>query len=280
MKAYLDRRWQLKRIAVISFACILLVQFVPVYAQTTPTPPRPPTAQEAKWLSEFFDYARQAASTDASTVNSSVLLLGLFNLLFLLVVLIFIWRGGLKPLFDTVNAERKRASNAEKSETQMRTLKDNSERKAEEYRAQTAQSMKDAAGFMKVTAETQERMLTMLNGIESGQQAQTRTDLAIKTINEHTDAALTDTKDKLEAAASHIEAAAQTIGDVVTKDGLDKELKPIHDKLDIIVGEIREVRKKGDTAPLDPANARDTDPALNAAPAPPAEPKPTGGDAP
>jgi DNA repair exonuclease SbcCD ATPase subunit len=235
----------------------LLLFVVPaVQAQGTPTAPRPPTAQEAQWLRDFFDYARQAAGTDASTVNSSVLLLGLFNLLFLLVVLIFIWRGGLKPIFDTVNAERKRASNAEKSETQMRSLKDSSERKAEEYRANTAQSMVRLA-------ETQERTVTILNGLESGQQAQARTDGAVTKIvadvNTHIDDTFRDAKDKLDQAAEHVEKAADTIGDVVTKQHLTSELEPIREELrDIAVT----LRKKGDTNPLPPLPEGFTDPSL------------------
>lgn len=228
-------------------AWLLMVSVSPLQGQGT-TPPAP-TAQEAAWLKEIFDYARTAAASETSTVNSSVVLLGIFNLLFLFVVLVFIWRGGLKPLFDTVTAERKRASVAEKSETQMRTISDKRDREQDEYRRRTA--------------DTLERTAAILSGIESAQQAQARTDNAvtkiITDINTHTDETMTDAKTKLEKAAEQVEQAAQTIGDVVTKDHLSNELKPIREELHDIAVTLRE---KGGTNPLNPAHVPDVDPAL------------------
>lgn len=246
----------------LTLTCGLLMFAVPPLQgqQATPTPPPPtPSSAEIRLLGEIALQLQSMSENNSQTINGAVLLLGVgFILLIACVLVAIVWlaRGGLdgvlKGLWETINAERRRANAAEESETHMRTLKDDSERRADEYRQKTAESL--------------ERTAKILSGLESGQQAQSRTDSAVNAINSHTTTVFADAKDKLEHAAAKVEEAAQTIGDVVTREGLSSELKPIHDKLDLLVGEIREVRKKGDTGPLPPPP---TDPAAP----PPAEQK-------
>jgi archaellum component FlaC len=258
---------------VLTMVCaLLLIGVPPLQAQQgTATAPPPPTASSAeiRLLGEIALQLQSMSENNSQTINGAVLLLGIgFILLIACVLVTIVWlaRGGLdgvlKGLWETINAERRRANAAEESETHLRVLKDDSERRADEYRAKTAEAL--------------ERTAKILAGLETSQDAQTRSDAAVNKIvtdiNAHTDAVVAGAKEQLEQAAEHVEKAAETISDVVTKQHLSNELNPIRTVLDNIAVQLR---KKGDTGPLPLLPEDFADPALNAAPPtePSAEPK-------
>lgn len=257
----------LRGFALGSGIALLLFAADPLQAQTTNIAPTPaPTSPELRVLDEIAQRLETMSASNTTTINGAALMMGgAFFVLMLVVLVVTVWvaRGGLQPLFATLNREQRRADAAEQSETSMRVISDSKEKAAAEVRKQMAASLDHQATTLdKVT----EKLMVM----EGTEQAQKRTDTAagriITEVNAHTDQTISDAKEKLEKAAAQVEQAAKTIDDVVTKDHLSNELKPIREELhDIAVT----LRKKGDTSPLPPLSSiTDADPSAPAAPEP------------
>ncbi len=243
-------------ISGLLLACF--VSITPAAAQpVTPTPRPASSSAELQILNEISQRLQTMSSTSDSTTNAAVLMLGgAFFVLMLaaLVVVVWIARGGLVPIWQTITAERQRANQAEQSETRMQLAVVDQERRADEYRSKTAQAMQ-------ATAQFQERTANILSNVETSEQASKGRETAVETLKTH-----------------------------VTNDGnlTRADMKRLENKLDRALARMRrdddpdiaaarqeiieardEVVKLSDTGELDPAKVPATDPAANSKPSEP-----------
>lgn len=256
----------MRALPLLLLFCILSV--VPAYGQpVTPVPtPRPSAfSTEMQLLDQIASRLETMSATDASSANAGVLILGgSFFVLMLVVLVVTVWiaRGGLTPIWQTITAERQRATQAEQSELRMQTISDERERKADEYRSRTAQAMQ-------ATAESQERMGHILGNIETHEQASTGRKNAVATITQH----VTSDGNQTRADVKRVNEKLDRVLEILSKE--DKRLDPDITEARVQITEVKEsVVKLADTGELNPAKVPAVDPAeavrhADVAPAPP-----------
>lgn len=170
--------------AIPAALAVLLLCVAPVLAQpVTPTPRAPASGLSAEMqvLDHIASLLEAMSATDTSTVNAAVLLLGAaFFVLMVIALVVILWisRGGLTPLWQTITAERQRATAAEQSELRLQTIGDERERREDEYRAKTATAMQ-------TSSEIQERTAHILEGLETTEQAAQGRKTAVETVTQH-----------------------------------------------------------------------------------------------
>lgn len=232
--------------------CVLSV--APAYGQPVTPTPRPSTgfSTEMQLLDQIAARLETMSQTDASAANAGVLILGgSFFVLMLVVLVVTVWiaRGGLTPIWQTITAERQRATQAEQSELRMQTISDERERKADEYRSKTAQAMQ-------ATAESQERMGHILGNIETHEQAKAERKSAVQTITQH----VTSDGNQTRADVKQVNDKLDQVLALLSKD--DKRGDPDITEARGRIIEVKEsVVKLADTGPLDPAAVPAVDPA-------------------
>ncbi len=243
-------------ICILLLACFVGV--LPVAAQPTPPASVPTAALEA--LNRAVDSLEHISESNTTTVNAAVLLQGIVNLVFFVGGLLFVWRGGLKPIHDTIESDRKRAAKAEDDEERLRIRSEANETLQNEIR----QKMADA---LLKTAEAQERMA---NNTETKAEAGLRTEAAVGQINTHTDAAHEATRDLIKAFEGRLDTALARLDDAYAS--IDKRLGSVDDTIRINLNEVRSelttikqdvAHVKGDTDKLNPAKVPQEPPAPN-----------------
>lgn len=220
---------------VLFFALVLLTGIVPVYAQTaTPNAPNIPS-------SVVRDVAEATQTLGVMTVVILVALAVLVG------IVVFFIIGALRvsaPLLTTIQKLI-----ASRDDLQRET--DEKERRQDEYRAQTAQSMK-------LAAEAQERTVNVLLNLETRKEAQDGRKTAVETITEHTDGALKPLAEQIDGIIKLLVADQQEQA---------RRANALDGKVDEAIRELRQLKTailKGDTNPLDPSKVPDTDPATPA----------------
>ena len=237
-------------ISGLLLACF--VSITPVAAQpVTPTPRPASSSAELQILNEISQRLQTMSSTSDSTTNAAVLMLGgAFFVLMLaaLVVVVWIARGGLVPIWQTITAERQRANQAEQSETRMQLAVVDQERRADEYRSKTAQAMQ-------ATAQSQERMANILSTVETSDQASRGRQTAVATITTHVTNDGNLTRNDMKRLEGKLDRALAWM-----EKGDDPDIAAARQE---IIEAREEVVKMGDTGPLDPSKVPDTDPAAD-----------------
>jgi F0F1-type ATP synthase membrane subunit b/b' len=230
----------------------LLLTVVPVMAQvSTPTPAAVNNATLDALARAVDALERLSASTD-TTLNAAVLLQIIVNLVIFGGGLAFVWRGGLKPLHDTMTSDRQRAAKAEEDEKRVRDEAAEDKRLANEHRSRQATALEAVASH-------QERTAKILS--ETEDKAQSRTDNAVQAINDHTDEALKPVGETLDGVVKSLKELREN---VVTQSKFDDAMTPLKEAIDAII------QKVGALQPLTPVPAPPPD-----APSDPAAPERT-----
>lgn len=208
---------------IVLACCCTLFMVAPLQAQTGVAPtPEPTIGVSLDTLSRAVDALERLSSSNTNTVNAAVVLQSVFNLIIFGGGLLFVWRGGLKPLHETMQSDRQRATKAEADEERVRLEAAADKRFQDELRLKHTEAIK-------ATAEELGRVATILNETET--RAQARANAAVEAVNTHTTNTISEAKAQLVAASDKIEAAAKDIQEVVTKAHLDGKLTPILDEL-------------------------------------------------
>lgn len=239
----------MRRIAPFIIAALLLCA-APVFAQYAPPTPTPrPLSPELEVLNEMAQQLQVMSANNTSTTNGAVLLMGagFFVLtVALLVFAVWIFRGGAQPLVEQMRKANQRADAAEESETHMRTLSDDRERRYTELQKQNSQNIKSAS-------ESLERVAKAMLDQESRTEAIQGRSSAVETLKVHTteDGNLTraDVKkivDKLEEADKETKRAA-------TREDLQQLVEPIQQGLNELLKRAREAQHQVQTDDDSPA---------------------------
>lgn len=240
----------MRALPLLLLLCLLSV--APAYGQPVTPTPRPSTfSTEMQLLDQIAARLETMSATDASAANAGVLILGgSFFVLMLVVLVVTVWiaRGGLVPIWQTITAERQRATQAEQSELRMQTISDERERKADEYRSKTAQAMQ-------ATAESQERMGHILGSMETSEQASQGRKNAVATITQH----VTSDGNQTRADVKQVKEKLDQVLALLSKE--DKRLDPDITEARVQITEVKEqVVRMSDTGELDPAKVPAVDP--------------------
>lgn len=232
----------MRALSLLLLLCLLSV--APVYGQPVTPTPRPSTfSTEMQLLDQIAARLEAMSSTDASAANAGVLILGgSFFVLMLVVLVVTVWiaRGGLVPIWQTITAERQRATQAEQSELRIQTISDERERKADEYRSKTAQAMQ-------ATAESQERMGHILGSMETSEQASQGRKNAVATITQH----VTSDGNQTRADVKQVKDKLDQVLALLSKE--DKRLDPDITEARVQITEVKEqVVRMSDTKELPP----------------------------
>lgn len=226
------------RIAILLISLLIIV--APVAAQdTAPTP----SAEELVFLDRMLQYVQAATASDGSTVNTTVVLFGVFLIVFAVLLLLGI-RAFAKPFLGLLEDAQDRAEKAE----------DEAEARRKEARADYVKFQES----QQKTAESQERTATILLNLSTAQQDNDRTEAAqnkiIHDVNENTGAVVKPVDDKLKTVAETLEELKR---DVVTKQSLTETIDPLVRKIDAALQVIHDLQQPD--AP--PAPAPETAPA-------------------
>lgn len=121
-----------------------------------------------------------------------------------------------------------------------------SERASRGVLESTARALNDNAVALKGVAESMGRMASIMNGLstKSGNDELARG--VVKQVNDHTDKTLEQARSQLIGAAADLERERAAIEDVVTKDHLTRQLRPILEQLQ----EMSEALRKADTGEM------------------------------
>ncbi len=199
---------------------IMCISVNPILAQTETPIPRPtPVPVSAQQL---LSVLQQTSQSDGSTVNTSVLFLGVINLLIFAVTILFLWKGGLQPVQKEIVANREAREVAESSKTKLET---------------------DYGQERKQFGETLSRAVNFMDNMETRAEAETRrlaiqanSDKNTASINEHTDGAVAPI---VETVGTVLEELQSIREDMVTKEHFDGELTEIRTRLDTVITELK-----------------------------------------
>lgn len=164
------------------FAALLLLPVLavaPIRAQPTP----PDVVENAAQVLEVATEGAQSLGVAAfvAVVVSLVVLVIVVGGVVL--VALFVWKGGLRPIWDLVDKANKRAD-------EERDAREVSEKKLTEYRERQATAELTKAQAAERQAAASERLTDHMAKLETGDEAKAERKSAVKAVNEHTDVAL------------------------------------------------------------------------------------------
>lgn len=225
----------------------LLLFAAPVFSQAAPPTPTP-ISPEMQALDRIAQTLSTLSASSSSTVNGVVVLLAVC-LVFLIatafVVAVWVFRGGAKPIFDTLRDAQQRAAQAEQSETHLRTLSDQKDKQAQELRTQQAASLDSAAKSLEKVAST---MISM----ETRQEASDGRTSVVSAVNSHTSADGDQTRAALKEVVEKVGEVREVVDKAATVEALDTALRPLKQQLDAMEKSLSDVVRRIGTDELKP----------------------------
>lgn len=252
----------MRRLLLLIGALLLLA--APVSAQfiiptATPTPNAAgaptPSAQEIQWLGQVLTYAQQTSKSDASTVNTAVILMALFIVILPIVVLLLA-RILSKPLAGVLQNLQETARRAQADKDEAETQRDESakahERELAERNRQRAEHDAKIARSLDQFAASQLRMAEIMGKTESKEDASAGRRTAVDSINQH----VTEDGEKTRAALKEVVEKVGEVREVVDKaatvEALDTALQPLKEQVAEMQKSLNEVVRRIGTDELKP----------------------------
>lgn len=244
------RRTIISGLLLACFVCI-----APVAAQTSPAP-EPTVSVSLDTLNRAVEVLERLSSSNTNTVNAAVLLQGIINLVIFGGGLLFVWRGGLKPLHETITSDRARATKAEAEEERVRVAA------AADKQLQDGLRLKQAEA-LQTTAQELGKVATIMS--EAEENAKRRTTTAVSEVNTHTDGAHLETRREIAELRKEVTAVTTALERVERRLGSKGEDDTADLSLSSALTMLRHIEQRLDqlgTGPLDPSKVPDHDPAL------------------
>ena len=219
----------MRRLLITAVALLLTV--APVVAQTTapaPTPAPTATQSEEQLIRTLVAEVVAASKSDTQTANLTVIFLAVAVIGFLIVIGLFFYKGGFKPIDDARRSEQLRAEKAEAEEQSARL-------KSEQLQADFAADRARAHELMNSQTATLERAVNIMDGMENRKQAQEGRNNAVTAITEHESAEHEATRERISDVEGKLDTVLEMLGSVEEIDGKKSTimllLREIRDKL-------------------------------------------------
>lgn len=234
----------------VSYALILLCS---VLLTTTPLQAQPTPPDVADTTAEVLEVATESAETiGVAAFVSIVVSLAVLVIVvgFVSGLLIFVYKGGLKPVYELVDKANKRAD----AERQERL---DTELALTEYRERQARAALVQTEAAERQATASERLAETMTKIETREEAQKERRTAVEaiqtTITESVEPVAGDVKAmraQLDEAVTTLKDATERISSFASKQDLEDELRPITNELKAVTQRLSslELRLKPDPA--------------------------------
>lgn len=211
----------------------------------------------------------EVATESAQTIGAAATVAVIVSVIVLVIVVggaiglvVFIWKGGLKPLFGLIDKANQKADAADKRADDEREAREASEKRLTEYRERQAAAELVKADALERQVAASEKLAERMSKIETSEQAKQGRDDAVQQVNKHTD----DTVEPIVKAVDNI--LKLLTDDKAVRDKRDGDFDK---KLDEAIRELRQLKNavmKGDTGELNPDAVPTEDPSSKS-PAPP-----------